>query len=105
MIPLTFVMSFLLKTVYKLKVSADKIAKITEDILLPEEKSVQTKTPAMQRNIAALFINVILSLSIIAERRIVKTEFEEKIIAISAGESAFKTAYCNKTMLIQMHKT
>ena len=40
-----------------------------------------------------------------AENKTVKTEFEEKIIATSAGDAALLTANCKSSILIPTHST
>ena len=103
--PLTLFAYFLLKTVYKLKVNADRMDNTMEYRLVEEDKSALTKTPAEQRQTDTTLIHVMRSFRKTAANKMVNTELEEKTIAINAGESALRTAYCSSTMLMQMHST
>ncbi len=103
--PLNLAEYFLLKTVYRLKVSAAPTASKIETTFVPEEKSAKTSTPAMHKIMAKAFFTVIFSFKNTVANKMVNTELEQKMMAIKAGESAFKTATCSISMLIQMHKT
>ena len=77
--PLTFFIYCLLTTVYMLNINAATSASATDVMLLPFEKSADIKTPTTQRATPSHLTLVILAFRKIAERTIVKIEFDEPI--------------------------
>lgn len=73
-------------------------------MFVPAEKSVQIRTPMIPKTRAIILFRVSFSFKMSIAKRIVKIEFEEKIIAIRAGESAFFTPICKVVMLMHINK-
>lgn len=96
-------LTFLLRTVKRLNVTAAIRAKEILKAFAPAFGSNITPMPITQNTVARVLKRVIFSFKTkVASMRVV-IEFTEKTMAITAGEGASFTAYCKESILIHIH--